>query len=318
MSSDTSFNGRSGTAVVLNPSAAGGRTAAAWHRIRPRLEGICGPVVLCYTRAPGHGVELTCDAVRAGSGTVIAIGGDGTLNEVVNGVMLAGEAFDPVVGLIPQGTGSDFRRTLNIPLDESGALETIRKRSIQSIDLMRVAYRSKTGAEETRYAMNVTSFGMGGRVAARANRSSKPLGGKVTFLTATLVTALGYQADHVTITLDDVTIPEVPIMNVAIGNGQYHGAGMWICPSARIDDGLLDVTIVQRLSLLELVRGSRFLFNGRIEEHPKVRTYRTTRCSAQAVGGGSAIEIDGEPVGELPISINVVPNAIRMIVPGAL
>lgn len=302
------------TVVVMNPRSGGGRTARAWGRIRPRLEATCGPVTVMETARPGHGIELTANAVRSGVPRILAVGGDGTLNEVVNGVLTAGSEFTGTIGLIPRGTGSDFRRTLGLPLEEAAAVEVVRAGKTREIDVMHVAYTLGNGTEAARYAMNVTSFGMGGRVAARANRSSKPLGGTVTFLTATFLTALGYRGDRVSIQMDAADIPEVRITNVAIGNGQFHGTGMWICPRALIDDGLLDVTVVRKLSLPELLMSGRYMFSGRVYSHPKAEFYRTRELHAHAIDGRPAIEIDGEPSGYLPIQVRVVPRAIRMIV----
>jgi YegS/Rv2252/BmrU family lipid kinase len=303
------------TAVVMNPRSAGGRTGRTWKRIRPQLEAACGPVAAFETEAPGHGIRLTSDAVRSGFSRILAFGGDGTLNEVVNGVLTAGPEPNAEVGLIPQGTGSDFRRALGMPLDATGAIGIIRAGKTKYLDVMKVAYTLADGAGATRYAINLTSFGMGGRVAARANRSSKPLGGRVTFLAATLVTALGYRGDRVSLELDEVAIADVRITNVAVGNGPYHGAGMRVCPRAAVDDGLLDVSVITKLSPWELLTSGRYMFNGRIYEHPKVRFHRTSKLVARAVEGTSAIEIDGEALGYLPIRIEVVPRALRMIVP---
>jgi YegS/Rv2252/BmrU family lipid kinase len=299
----------------MNPRSAGGRTVRNWARVRGQLEAACGPITAFPTEAPRHGIALAADAVRAGYSRILAVGGDGTLNEVVNGILSADPPFRGEVGLVPQGTGSDFRRTLGVPLDDAGAIAVIREGRTRAIDVMEVSYASPDGTPARRYAMNLTSFGMGGRVALRANRSSKPLGGKVTFLLATVATALGYRGDRVSIDLDDARIEDIRITHVAVGNGQYHGAGMWICPRARIDDGLLDVTLVGKLSLVELAASGRYLFNGRVYEHPKVRFYRTTTLTARVLEGGSSIEVDGEALGALPIRIVVIPGALRMIVP---
>lgn len=303
------------TAIVMNPRSAGGRTAHAWRRIRPLLEAACGPVTAFETASPGHGIRLTADAIQSGFSRILAIGGDGTLNEVVNGVLEARAGPRTHIGLIPQGTGSDFRRTLGLPLDESAAIDIVRSGKTQALDAMKVSYNLPDGTAASRFAINVTSFGMGGRVARRANRSAKPLGGKITFLIATLATALDYRGDRVSIRLDDVNEPEVEITNVAVGNGQYHGAGMWICPRGVVDDGLLDVTLIRKLSFWELLTSGRYLFNGRVYEHPKVVFHRTKTLEARTLDGKSAIEIDGEPVGCLPIRIEVLPRALRMIVP---
>jgi len=307
--------GRGTTAAVLNPRSAGGRTARAWASLRPFVESACGPVTLLETTLPGDGMRLTREAVGSGHSRILAIGGDGTLNEVVNGVLATGAGSTTEVGLIPQGTGSDFRRSLGVPLDTHGAVDVIRAGKVRTLDVMDVRYTQPDGTPGQRYAINLTSFGMGGRVATWANRSSKPLGPRTTFILATCLTALGYRPDRVDLELDATSLRDIRITNVAVGNGQYHGAGMWICPKAAPDDGLLDVTVVGKLSLPGLLASTRYMFNGRVGEHPKVRMFRTTGLTARTLEGTSSIELDGEPVGNLPIRIDIVPKAIRMIVP---
>ena len=147
---------------------------------------------------------------------------------------------------------------------------------------------------------------MGGAVAARANRSSKALGGQFAFLAATLQTALTFSGNSVTLRLDESKRIEAKITNVAVGNGQYHGAGMWVCPGASIDDGLLDVTVIRYLSLLELARNLPALYNGRIYSHPKVQSHRVKVVHADS-REPALIEIDGEPLGRLPIEVSVLP-----------
>ena len=267
------------------------------------------------TDSPGHAIGLSGEAVRSGYNTIIAVGGDGTLNETVNGILAQG-VTDSIVtlGLIPQGTGSDFRRTAKLPLDEDEAVQIIEKGETALFDAMRVIYRDTRGDEGIRYAVNVTSFGMGGAVAERANRSSKPFGGRVAFLWATAVTGLGFSGDNVSIQTDDGDWQDARITNVAIGNGQYHGAGMHVCPRAVPVDGLLDVTIIEQMSLLEIALNVRVLFNGRIYDHPKIHHSRVRKLVARSPDT-VRIEIDGEPLGHLPIEITILPAALRMFVP---
>jgi diacylglycerol kinase family enzyme len=165
-----------------------------------------------------------------------------------------------------------------------------------------------------RYFINLTSFGMGGAVAARANRSSKALGGKVAFLIATLTTAFQYAGANVQLILDSAKTIEAKIMNVAVGNGQFHGGGMWVCPLASLEDGLLDVTLIRHLSIPTLVRSLPLLYNGQIYKHPKVEFYQARQIEARSQET-TLIEIDGEPLGKLPIRISLVPKAIRVLIP---
>jgi YegS/Rv2252/BmrU family lipid kinase len=299
--------------AVLNPKSANGRTARVWSSLQKYLPA---GIEVHETRAPGHAIELTSSAIREGARTIIAVGGDGTINEVVNGFFDGDRliAPDAALGIIPHGTGSDLRRTLRIPLDGRKAAEVIRAGVSRPIDIARVAYTRMDGTPAARYSLNVTSFGMGGAVAARANRSSKALGGKVSMLLATLVTALQYGGKSVTLNLDRSQRIDVPIMNVAVGNGQFHGGGMWVCPQASLDDGLLDVTIIRYLSVPQLIRGLPTLYNGNIQIHPKVTCYRA-RCIEARAHDTTLVEIDGEALGKLPVEISVVPRAIRMLIP---
>jgi YegS/Rv2252/BmrU family lipid kinase len=299
----------------MNPSSAGGRTGQLWPAIRARLESGGRLVTLFPTEAPGHGIRLAGEAVRSGFARVVAVGGDGTLNEVVNGILSAGPHVPVEVGLIPRGTGSDFRRTLEIPLGVSEALAVLDAGRVRKVDVMRVAYTQPNGEPASRYAVNVVSFGMGGQVARKANRSNKPLGGRITFLLATVSTALRFAGDRVSIHADDGDLPDVRVTNVAVGNGRYHGAGMLICPRAALDDGLLDLTVVRKLSLAELILNMGRLFDGRVYENRKVSFQRTRGLRAESIGGESEIEVDGEPLGRLPLSIELLPGALTMIVP---
>jgi len=296
--------------VIVNPKSAGGKTKRRWLKLRKRLPV---DIQVWETKEPGHAMELARGALRTGASTLVAAGGDGTINEVVNGFFdgdtpISSEA---VLGIIPMGTSSDLRRSLDLPLDENEALFVIQNGVPRQIDLMRVRYMSHAGVEETRYAVNMVSFGIGGAVAARVNRSRKLLGGKVSFTMATAAASLQQTPPKLTLTLDGNDPSEVVVTNVAVGNGQYHGAGMRVCPDAKLDDGVLDVTILGALSLPEMARNRSMLYDGTILNHPKVQAYRAKRVQAESQET-VLIEIDGEPLGRLPIDIEVLPSALRV------
>ncbi len=302
-------------AVIVNPRSADGQTGRNWPTIQSKLSRVWSEIGVMQTESPGHAIGLSGEAVRSGYNTIIAVGGDGTLNETVNGILAQG-ATDSIVtlGLIPQGTGSDFRRTVKLPLDEDEAVQIIERGETALFDAMHVVYRDTRGDEGIRYAINVASFGMGGAVAERANRSSKPFGGRMAFLTATALTGLSFSGNSVSIQADDGDWQDVRVTNVAVGNGQYHGAGMHVCPRAVPNDGLLDVTIIEKLSLLEMALNIRILFNGQIYNHPRIHHNRVKKLVARS-DDSVQIEIDGEPLGRLPIEITVIPTALRMFIP---
>ena len=299
----------------------GFNAATAIAIVNPRA-GKGGPVYLpegieiLRTEGSGHATELTREAIKRGLKTIIAVGGDGTINEVVNGFFENEQPIptDAAIAVIPHGTGSDFSRILNLPLDRKLAATVIQNGRKRLIDVMKVRSIAPNGTRTVRYAINVTSFGMGGAVADKVNRSMKPFGAFFAFVSATLQTALTFSGKQVTLHLDDSKTINVRITNVAAGNGQYHGAGMWICPASVIDDGLLDVTVVRHLRLHQLVRNMPILYNGAIYSHPKVESYRVKNLRAESAQK-VLLEIDGEPLGRLPVEISIVPNAIRVFFP---
>ena len=305
-------------AVIVNPRAADGRSGRRWTALRPQIEATLGPLEVFETRAPHHAIELARAALGQGARTIIAVGGDGTVSEVVNGFFENARpvAADAVLGIIPQGTGSDLCRTLGLPLEERAALEVIRRGATRRIDLESARFETLEGRPGQRLGVNIASFGMGGLVAARANRASKWLGGKALFQWTTLRTALTFRGATVRLRLDGKALPPVKISNVAVGNAQFHGAGMWACPRAVVDDGLLDVTVFRYLTLLEIVGAFPRLYNGKIYEHPKVEFHRATRVEA-AADEPAYLEVDGEPVGRLPLEITVLPRALAVYVPVA-
>lgn len=305
-------------AAIVNPRAGDGRSGRRWAALRPQVQAALGPLEVFETRAPHHAIELARAALREGCRTVVAVGGDGTVSEVVNGFFEDARpvAPDAVLGIIPQGTGSDLCRTLGLPWDERAALEVIRRGVTRRIDLESVRFETHEGRPGQRLSVNITSFGMGGLVAARANRASKWLGGKALFQWTTLRTALSFRGATVRLRLDGETLPPVKISNVAVGNAQFHGAGMWTCPRALVDDGRLDVTVFRYLTLLEIVGAFPRLYNGRIYDHPKVEFHRAQRVEA-AADEPAYLEVDGEPVGRLPVEITVLPLALAVYVPAA-
>jgi YegS/Rv2252/BmrU family lipid kinase len=296
--------------AIVNPASAGGKAATTWDRIQKTI----GNVRVLKTAARGHAIELTSAALKNGARTIIAVGGDGTINEVVNGFFSDGRLInaDAVLGIVPAGTSSDLRRSLDLPLDQKEAAVILRNGAPRPIDVMRVRYAGSSGESGTRYAINVTSFGMGALVAARAPRSVQGLGAKLAYLSAAALVALHYSGRRVVLTLDGTNRVEERITNVAVGNGRYHGAGMNVCPNADVTDGLLDVTVIGFVSWFELLANARMLYNGRILDHPKVQSFRARHIRAESAEP-TFIEIDGEPLGQLPVEIEVLPKALRVL-----
>jgi len=296
--------------AIVNPRAAGGKTARAWKEIAATL----GPVETRYTEAPNHAATLVREAIGGGARRIIAVGGDGTVNEIANGLIEDGRPFDPRVSLavMPFGTGGDYRKSLGIR-DVESAVRLIREDApALPTDAGRIVYRSHEGTTESRYFVNVVSFGMGGEVAAGARNWFSRFGGKAGFFYSTLRAFFSYQAQTVELTVDGERAPLRPAMNIAVGIGRYHGGGMHVCPRARLDDGLLEITKIRQLPFWELLRDIHVLYSDNIYAHKKVRHFRGKSIRASA-SGRVAIEVDGEPLGCLPVEIDVLPGVLSVV-----
>ena len=300
--------------VIVNPRSANGATARQWPRIRASVEARLGPVHIRMTGAPGHAAELALNAASAGAELVICVGGDGTLNEVINGFMTGRDRgfAVPLLGLIPRGTGCDFRRSVAVPRDVPGALDTIEAGKTRSIDLGRMTFAGPDGRTRSRYFLNVVSFGLGGEVDARVNRGRRVLGGLVSFLWATIVSVLRYRTKRVRLRVDDRYDREVTVWNVAVANGEYHGGGMQVAPGADPADGLFQITVVGELSLWGIVCNIHRLYNGTIYGVRTIERHvggRIVASSDETV----LIDMDGEQPGSLPVTIEMEPSAIPVL-----
>ena len=181
---------------------------------------------------PGEATSLTRQALSEGAELIVCVGGDGTLNEVVNGFMGKHGPLRPetMLGFIPRGTGSDFIKTVPIPKAINRGLDVIKCSHARTIDLGRLQYRDHNGHLSQRYFHNVASFGLGGEVDARVNRGRKVFGGFISFIWATLISILIYNKKRIHLRVDDSFDGKVISWNIAVANGQYHGGGMWIAP----------------------------------------------------------------------------------------
>jgi diacylglycerol kinase (ATP) len=251
-------------------------------------------------------------AANADADVVVAVGGDGTLNEAVNGLMQRDER--PVLATIPLGTGMDFGRTYGISSRFEDAVRVAAGEATRTIDVGRVAYREWSGGEASRYVANVGSVGMSAAVAQRANGMSKALGGKATFFYALTRVFLEWENTPIAVELDDGTRREARMHDVIVANGQWHGGAMWLAPEAQPDDGLFDVVLIGDVNRRDFVTTAPKIYKGTYLAHPKVEVLRS-RSVAVAAPERLPIELDGEQVGTTPARFEVVPRALQIRVP---
>ncbi|MCB9521261.1 MAG: diacylglycerol kinase family lipid kinase [Myxococcales bacterium] len=304
------------TAVVYNPAAAGGRVGRRWQRLEPALREVLGEGVAFYaTSSPGEGADRAEAAIQAGAATVLSLGGDGTHNEVVNGLARAGRGAELVrFGVLPAGTGGDFARTFGIPRDPvAAARAAVAAGQGRVLDIGRLDIRSAPGPR-TKYFVNVASFGMSGLVDEIVNSSSKALGGRISFLVGTLRAMARYRPATVRLTLDGETLPDFDVNVCAVANARYCGGGMLMAPDADPSDGLFDVIAIQNAPLLRTLTLSPRIYDGSHVDTDVVRTFRAREIVAEKVGDRDAyIDLDGEAPGVIPATFTVVPAALRLL-----
>ncbi len=239
------------------------------------------------------------------------VGGDGSVNEVANG--LAGLDDEPEVAVVPRGTGWDFVRTFGIPRKLEDAVRVALQGDVRTIDLGRATFTSWDGSEDVSLFANVASAGMSGAIAQRANATSKVLGGKASYLWATLAVFARWTATDLEVTVDDER-RSGRMFDVVVANGRYFGGGMEICPDARPDDGLFDVLTIGDVTKRDFATTMPKIYRGTHLPHPKAELLRgstVTLSSSSAI----PLELDGEQPGTTPVRFDVVPRALRLRVP---
>jgi len=293
-----------------------GSTGREWPSIAQRVRDRLGPFQVYITKGPGDATNFARSSLLKGAELVVCVGGDGTLNEVINGFMGEGEAYrsGSILGFIPRGTGCDFIKTTGIPRDINEGLDLIAGRRVRPIDIGRLEFIDHQGDSSCRYFHNVTSFGLGGEVDERVNRTAKVFGGFISFLWATLISLLIYNKKHIHINVDHVKSRDITCWNIVVANGQYHGGGMWVAPGARVDDGYFHVTLVGNLNLAEVFWNLPKLYNGKIFQVKNVSALSGRRIEAYSEQR-VLLDVDGEQPGQLPVVIDILPGALRLIRP---
>jgi YegS/Rv2252/BmrU family lipid kinase len=255
--------------------------------------------------------------VRAGVERVLVAGGDGTLSEVVTGLLDAGLAGYASVGLIPLGTGGDFARGLGLPRDPRRAVAALGAGKTRRVDAGRASYRGRDGRERTTCFLNVASAGISGLVDELVQESPRVLGGTGAFLLAALRAIASYRSAPSVIRIDGEVAFEGSLGLAVVANGRYFGGGMHVAPDARIDDGLFEVVVVGDLSKPALLAKLPKLYRGAHLRDPDILHRRGGRIELDAPEGGLPIDLDGEPLGELPARIELLPGAISLLEPAA-
>jgi YegS/Rv2252/BmrU family lipid kinase len=311
--------------VIVNPASADGATRDAWPKIASDLRTHFGAFSVAFTEAAGHGRQLAAEAAKQGVKLIIACGGDGTISEVVNGILESNGATE--LGVLPSGTGGDFRRTLRMPNNVAAAARALRNGRTRTIDAGRVTFVNDSGERETRFFVNVASFGMSTAVLDKTASGEakkwipgfapRKLSSKLSYAAATVQTTLSSTPTEVHVQLDELPERRLRVAEFCVANARYYGGAMKIAPDAKLDDGQFDIIVIGDASAFRILANSPRLYFGAHLRMNEVTHALAKQVLARSVKNDEEVrvELDGEVVGRLPATFQIMPLALRVRCP---
>ena len=301
--------------LIINPVAGNGSVKKKWSHVRRIASNLFKEISWDFTKKPADAIQLTRKAIHEGYETIVAVGGDGTIHEVVNGFFENGEPIhsDAVLGMISMGTGCDLAKSLELPHSLHTAMAKIKNHRCCKFDVGKLTYTKNNGKNGVCFFINIADAGFGGAMVEVVNQSSKALGQFVAYVSALLRTLATYKNKSIHIKIDDIFEAELTVNSVVVANGQFFGGGMWIAPKAVMNDGLFDITIIGDVTRRDVLAQLHKLYNGTLHTHPKVQTFRgktVTLTSKHLV----KLDADGEAAGVLPAYFEILPAALNVII----
>lgn len=285
---------------IVNPAAGRGSGRRTWDSMVERLRRD-HDFTAWHTERPGHATDLARMAADQGYDRVAAVGGDGTLTEVLNGLV----GTTTALGIVPAGTGNDFVRAVGIPMEAKAAAEMFMEADARPIDVGRI--------NGTRYFINVAGIGFDAEVARTVNSYPKYLGGTIPYVAGIVTTLWRYRPVPLEIDLDGTAIDR-KVLLMAVANATSYGGGMQICPDAKVNDGYFDVCIAGDVGRFEVLQMVPRIYSGGHLTHPKVEVYRARRVEVRATTP-VATHSDGEVIGTTPVVFEMLPQNLQVIVP---
>jgi len=302
--------------VIVNPAARRGKSGKSWPEVEQKLRGHLGDFDPTFTDAPGAGNGIAKQALQDGHSQFVVVGGDGTLNEVLNGITEDGRLSNPdsLLCPIPAGTANETCRALGMLKEPDGAFRALSEGTVRPMDLIMADCQGLDGGTVRRAGILLGSVGSAAEISYRTNNSrfAKRLGREFSYYFVTIMTTLTYKPPTVRMRIDDAIDEEVTVFSVLCCNVENAGGGMRIAPGAQFDDGMLDIVMFGDMKRREiLLRPPSWLFEGRHVDHPLVRVMRGRHV--QFDGDPSVlVDMDGETIGHLPVTIDVVPGALNV------
>jgi YegS/Rv2252/BmrU family lipid kinase len=302
--------------VVVNPAAGGGKAGRDWPQVEALLtkHGLRFDVVFTGRRL--HAMVYAKQKIESGYSRIIVVGGDGTMNEVINGVFAQKRipTTEVMLGMISVGTGNDWGKMFNIPSEYEAAIETIKNQKTFIQDAGVVTY-NRNDKTWQRYFINIAGMGFGAKVVARSNKLKDKGKSSPGLYFATLFTSLlSYRSIRVRIEIDGNTFKR-KVFSMNVGIGKYNGGGMIQVPHAIADDGLYSITVIKRMGKLNVIANLGKLYNGKITTHRKVEAYNGKVINVDSPSL-LQLETDGETLGHSPMAFQIIPRSVKVIANG--
>lgn len=315
--------------VVVNPHAGSGKTISTWKRAELMLKKAGIPYTCSLTDCKYHAVELACNACESGYRKFVAVGGDGTVHEVLGGIMqYVTDSLNPDIRLedfrlavIPIGSGNDWIKTHGVRNDVAFVVDLMAKQSFARQDVVKVSIidptvRGKVKISEFSYMVNVGGVGLDARVCRHVNRiKERGKGHKFVYIRALIMEWLHYRIPSFEVLCDGRTVVKGGCYSIAFGVGRYSGGGLMQTADAVADDGLVDLTVIKPMSVWKVLARARFLFNGRIASVPEVVTCKGKKIVVRPCNNmvNELVEVDGEILGQAPVKLEVYPQQINVL-----
>jgi YegS/Rv2252/BmrU family lipid kinase len=300
--------------MIVNPNAGVKKGTKDWPKIHRFLLQEKVDFDFQLTTQRGHATEIAVGSIAKGYRKICVVGGDGTLNEVLNGIMNQQEVpcNDITLGMIPVGTGNDWCRMFNIPFDYLKAIHVLKQQKTFLQDAGKVTYYHQDD-QVNRYFMNVAGMGYDALVAKKTNMlKEKGLGGPLTYMYFVFASLFQYKFIEAVIEVDGKPAFKGEIFSMNVGICKYNGGGMMQVPFAIPDDGLLDVTLIKKTSKWMVVRYARKLFDGSLVDLPMVETFKGENIRIRSIGK-VFLETDGESLGHTPFTFTILQRCVRIV-----
>lgn len=300
--------------LLINPQSGKGKGLKNKAKIIELLTKEGFRFTTFITERKHHATEITIEQIKNGNRSFIIIGGDGTINEVVNGIMqqTVCKASDIIIASIPVGTGNDWGRLFQIPKNLSKAIELIKSGSLIKQDVGMVTY-TQNQKQQKRYFVNIAGVGYDALVAKKTNRlnEQKIKVGKLLYFYSLFACLIRYKTKQAAIYIDDKLV-DCKLFSMSVGIGAYKGGGLKLVPNAVPNDGFFDITLIKDVKKTDMIKYLPKLFTGAFTKHPKIETYRCKSVGFESINS-FLLEADGEIMGYPPYCFQIIHEAIGII-----